>query len=72
MESYLSLKYVVAAVVFSVIGLIVLGLGFYVFDRITPGSLWHEIIKEKNVAVAIVVGSMAMAIAQIIASAIHG
>ncbi|MBS1962770.1 MAG: DUF350 domain-containing protein [Bdellovibrionales bacterium] len=68
----LGLKSLIAALVYSVVGLVALGVGFYVFDKITPGSLWHEIRQEKNIAVAIVVGSMAMAIAQIIASAVHG
>ncbi len=68
----LGLKNIIAAVIYSGIGLVALGLGFYVFDKITPGHLWNEIRVEKNVAVAIVVGAMALAIAQIIASAIHG
>jgi uncharacterized membrane protein YjfL (UPF0719 family) len=68
----LGLKNVIAAVVYSGVGLVVLGLGFYIFDKITPGHLWNEIRVEKNIAVAIVVGAMAMAIAQIIGSAIHG
>ena len=68
----LGLKNIIAAIVYSGIGLTVLGVGFYVFDKITPGNLWTEIRQEKNVAVAIVVGAMALAIAQIIGSAIHG
>jgi len=72
METYLSMKAVTAAVVFSVIGMVVLFAGFFIFDKITPGSLWQEIRQEKNVAVAIVVGAMAIAISHIIASAVHG
>jgi len=72
METMLSFKYVAAALVYSFVGLIVLAIGFYIFDKVTPGSLWKEIREEKNVAVAIVVGAMALAISQIIASAVHG
>ena len=72
METMLTVKYVTAALVYSLLGLVVLAVGFYVFDRITPGNLWKEIREEKNIAVAIVVGAMALAISQIIASAIHG
>ncbi len=41
-------------------------------DKITPYDLWKEIVHEKNVALAIVVGSVALGICLIIASAIHG
>lgn len=63
---------VVNVVVFAVIGLVVLGFSFFLFDRITPGNLWKEIVEEKNLALAVTAGAMTLAIAQIIASAIHG
>lgn len=69
---YINLKYIVSAIIFSIIGLGVLALGLKLFDRMTPGTLWKEIMEEHNVALAIIVGSMALAMAQIIASAIHG
>jgi hypothetical protein len=34
--------------------------------------LWAEIIEKKNVALAIVVGSMCIAIGLIVAGAVHG
>lgn len=57
-------------VVFSVLGLLIYGFGFYVFDRLTPYKLWDEIIKEKNVALAIVVGAASLGISIIIAAAV--
>jgi len=57
---------------FSVVGLFVLWVSFWVFDKITPGNLWKEIVEEKNIALAITAGAMTLAIAQIIAAAIHG
>lgn len=65
-------KYVINALVFSVIGLVVLALSFLVFDRLTPGELWKHIVEEKNVALAITVGAFTLAMAQIIAAAVHG
>lgn len=62
----------IGALAFSGLGLIVLGIAFVVFDKLTPGDLWKEIFLEKNLPVAIVVGSITLAIAQIIAAAIHG
>ncbi|MCX6117707.1 MAG: DUF350 domain-containing protein [Proteobacteria bacterium] len=68
----INLFYVVNALLFSVIGLIILMVSFIVFDKLTPGDLWKEIVEKHNIALSIVVGAMTIAIAQIIASAIHG
>ena len=65
-------KHIGYALVFSLIGVIVLAISFVVFDKITPGNLWKEIEEEQNIALAIVVGAMSIAISHIIASAIHG
>jgi putative membrane protein len=67
-----NVNYIVNSVVFSVLGLVVFAGGFWVFDKVTPYNLWREINQEKNVALAIVVGSISIGICIIIASAIHG
>lgn len=72
MEPLISLKYVVSSVVFSLIGLAILWFAFWLFDKLTPGELWKEIIEEHNMALAIVVGSMTIGVSIIIALAIHG
>ncbi len=65
-------KYVLNALLFSVVGLLVLGVSFIIFDKLTPGHMWKEIVEEHNVALAIVAGAFTLAMAVIIASAIHG
>jgi putative membrane protein len=72
MQQGINMFYVLNAVIFSMLGLAILVIAFFVFDKLTPGDLWKEICEKHNIALAIVVGSMTMAIAQIIASAIHG
>lgn len=72
MDTIFNLKYIGGAVLYSVLGLAILGLAFAAFDRMTPGNLWKELIDEHNVALAIVVGSVMLALSIIIASAIHG
>ena len=72
MEQMINLKSVCSSLLFSAIGLIVLWVSFFVFDKITPGNLWKEIVEEHNIALAITAGAMTLAIAQIIAAAIHG
>ncbi len=72
MEQMISLKALVASFLYSLIGLGIFALGFWGFDRITPGKFWHEIIEEHNTALAILVGAVAIGISTIIAAAIHG
>ena len=71
-ENLLSMKPIAGALVYSTVGLLILSLSFKVFDWLTPGHLWKEIVEEKNVALAIAAGAMTLAMAQIIAAAIQG
>lgn len=68
----LTLSPILSSIVFAVIGLVIYIVGFVVIDKITPYHLWKEICQEKNVALAIIVGSGAIGLALIIAAAIHG
>jgi uncharacterized membrane protein YjfL (UPF0719 family) len=70
-EELINLKYIVNAIVFSAVGMFILAIAFRIFDLLTPGNLWKEIVEEKNIALAITAGAMTLAMAQIIASAIH-
>lgn len=63
---------VLGSILYAVIGVVVLWLSFIVIDKLTPYSLWEEICEKKNVALAIVVAGMFIAIGQIVAAAIHG
>jgi uncharacterized membrane protein YjfL (UPF0719 family) len=60
------------SILYAVIGVVVLWLSFVVIDKLTPYKLWEEIVEHKNLALAIVVGAMFIAIGQIVAAAIHG
>ncbi|MGZ6480402.1 MAG: DUF350 domain-containing protein [Bdellovibrionales bacterium] len=66
------MKLLVASLLFSSVGIVILGGGFYLFDKLTPYDLWKQIVVEKNLAVAILVSAMTISIAMIISSAIHG
>jgi putative membrane protein len=61
-----------ASVIYAVIGVVVLWLSFVVIDKLTPYHLWEEIVEKKNLALAVMVGSMFIAIGMIVAAAIHG
>lgn len=60
------------SLIYSVLGLVVFCVGFVLIDKLTPYNLWDQLIREKNVALAIVVGSVSLGLCLIIASAIHG
>ncbi len=60
------------SILYALIGVAVFWICFVVVDKMTPYKLWEEIVEHKNVALAIVVGAVAIAIGQIVAAAIHG
>ena len=72
MEGLINLKYVVGSIVYSLLGILILCMGFLVIDRITSHGLWRSITKDSNVAMAIVIAGFTIGVSMIIASAIHG
>jgi len=62
----------VNSLVYTVLGVVVFWVAFVIVDKITPYNLWKELVEEKNVALAIVVGAMCLGIAIIVGAAIHG
>jgi putative membrane protein len=62
----------VGSIIFAFIGVLVFWLCFVVVDKLTPYDLWAEIVEKKNVALAIVVGAMCIAIGLIVSASIHG
>lgn len=63
---------IVGSIMFALIGVGIFWLCFVIVDKLTPYDLWAEIIEKKNVALAIVVGAMCIAIGLIVAAAVHG
>jgi putative membrane protein len=59
------------ALIYAVMGVVILVVSFIVWDKITPYDLWKEIVEKQNTALAIFAGLMALGIAIIVASAVH-
>jgi uncharacterized membrane protein YjfL (UPF0719 family) len=57
---------------FALIGVGIFWLCFVIIDKLTPYDLWAEIIEKKNVALAIVVGAMCIAIGLIVSASVQG
>lgn len=66
------LRALAAAMIFSVIGVAVFAICFWIIVRVTPFSVRKEIQEDQNTSLAIIIGSMILGIAIIIAAAIHG
>ena len=63
---------IIGSVLYAVIGIAVLAVFFVILDKLTPYHLWTEIVEKKNVALAIVLGALCIAVGQIVAAAVHG
>lgn len=62
----------VTTLVFVVLGLIIFALAFLIIAKATPFSVRKEIEEDHNVALAIVIASVILGSALIIAAAVHG
>jgi uncharacterized membrane protein YjfL (UPF0719 family) len=62
----------IGSILFALMGVLVFWICFVIVDKLTPYHLWSEIVEKQNVALAIVVGAMCIAIGMIVAAAVHG
>ena len=68
---YLKPAALIGSLVYSLLGVIFVVLAFVIIDKLTPYDLWKELIEERNQSLATVVAAMCIAIAIIVASAMH-
>ncbi len=60
------------AAIFSILGFVLLFIGYKVFDALTPTDLGAKIFEEGNVAAAVMAGAFILGIAIVVAASIHG
>ncbi len=65
-------QYLVASLVYSLLGIVILLICFVIVEKLTPENLWKEIVEKQNSALAIMAAGFMIAVAMIISSAIHG
>lgn len=63
--------YLVNALIFTVAGLLVFAAALAAVDRFIPQRIWKGVVEEKNVALAILVGTIAIGIGLIVSAAMH-
>ncbi len=59
------------ALIYSVLGILIVAIAFVLIDKLTPYHLWKEIVEDKNVALAILIGALSIGMCIIIAAAVH-
>jgi uncharacterized membrane protein YjfL (UPF0719 family) len=57
---------------YTLFGLVVFGIAFWMITKLVPFSIRKEIEDDQNTALAIVIGAVILGLAIIIASTIHG
>lgn len=65
------LPVLVTTLVFVLLGLVIFALAFLVIAKVTPFSVRKEIEDDQNIALAIVIASVILGSALIIAAAVH-
>ncbi len=61
-----------ATVIYSLLGILIFAFGFFLMNKLAPFSLRKEIEDDQNTALAVVMGSVILGLAIVIAAAIHG
>jgi uncharacterized membrane protein YjfL (UPF0719 family) len=67
----IKLEVLLSSLLYSVIGVAIFWICFIIIDLITPFHLWKEIVEEKNLALGVLMGAIALGVCVIIAAAIH-
>lgn len=66
------LELIVTTLIFTVTGLILFALAFWIMGKVTPFSIRKEIEEDQNMALGIVIAAVIIGIALIVSAAIHG
>ena len=59
------------AAIYALLGIVIFAFAFIIIDKMTPYHLWKEIVEDKNVALAILIGAISLGMCIIIAAAVH-
>ena len=59
------------ALIYALLGIVIFLFCFMLVDKMTPYHLWKEIVEDKNIALAILIGAISLGMCIIIAAAVH-
>ena len=63
---------IVETLAFTLVGLILFAVAFWIIVKVSPFSIRKELEDDQNTALGIVIGSVIIGIALIVAAAVHG
>ena len=66
------MKPFVSSILFSLLGIAILLLAYFIVEKVTPENTWKEIVEKNNTAIAIVFAAFIIGVSMIISAAIHG
>ena len=66
------MRVLILSIIYAILGMLLLYVGYRVFDMVTPTDMQKKIFEEGNTAVAITVGAFILGLAIVILGAIHG
>ncbi len=69
--SYLNVSSIVGSVLYSAIGIVIFVVAYKIMEWFLPFNVDKELSEDQNTAVGVVVGSVMLGLAIIIAAAIH-
>lgn len=69
---FITSKPILNSLVFSLLGIIILLIAYFIIEKLTPENTWKQITEKNNTAVAIVFGALIIGFSMIISAAIHG
>ncbi|HJV23032.1 MAG TPA: DUF350 domain-containing protein [Holophagaceae bacterium] len=72
MNGYDLIGHVKTAVIFAGVGLVLFAIMWLLIVKLTPFSIRKEIEEDQNISLAVLIGSVFLSIAIILAAAIHG
>jgi uncharacterized membrane protein YjfL (UPF0719 family) len=62
---------ILSTVIYSIIGMVIFGIAFAIFNKLMPFSVRKEIEEDQNTSLGIIIGAMMIGLALIISSAMH-
>ena len=65
-------KPLVTTCLFTIVGLLLFGFAFWIIVKMAPFSIRKELEQDQNVAIAVVIASVIIGIAIIVAAGVHG
>ncbi len=65
-------RLVITTLIFSIIGILLFALAFWIIVKAAPFSVRKELEEDQNVALGIVIASVIIGIALIVSAAVHG